>query len=151
MAFRRIVLAVDGSPPSDRAVEVCGALAAALGAPVTAVHVDIDPLLVVPPVAPTEAMIAPPILTDEALREAERAGEAVLERATAVLRGRGATVTTRRLRGPVGQRLVEVAKEEKADLIVLGSRGHGRLEKLLLGSVSDAVVRHARCSVLVVR
>lgn len=151
MAFSRIVLAVDGSPPSERAVEVCAALAGALGAQVTVIHVNVDPLMVVPPVAPTEAMIAPPVLTDEALRQEEAAGEAVLARAAEALRISGLTVTTRRARGPVGQRVVEAANEITADLIVVGSHGHGRLEELLLGSVSDAVARHARCSVLIVR
>lgn len=151
MAFSRMVLAVDGSPPSEQAVQVCAALAAALGAHVTVIHVNVDPLMVIPPVAPTEAMIAPPMLTDEALREADAAGEAVLARAAEALRGRGVTVTTRRTRGPVGQRVVEAANEITADLIVVGSHGHGRLEELLLGSVSDAVARRARCSVLIVR
>ena len=102
MAFRRMVLAVDGSPPSVRAVEVCAALAAALGAHVTVIHVSVDPLMIVPPVAPTEAMITPPLLTDEALREAEAAGEAVLARAAQTLRERGVTVATRQARGSVG-------------------------------------------------
>jgi nucleotide-binding universal stress UspA family protein len=47
--------------------------------------------------------------------------------------------------------VVQAANELSADLIVVGSRGHGRLEESLLGSVSDAVARHARCSVLIVR
>lgn len=151
MAFRRIVLAVDGSAPSERAVEVCADLAASLGAEVTVIHVMVDPVMVVPPVAPTEAMVAPPLLTDAALREAEAAGQEILARALAALRAKGVAATPRQARGPVGQRVVEAAKEIRADLIVLGSRGHGRLEELLLGSVSDAVARHAPCSVLIVR
>jgi nucleotide-binding universal stress UspA family protein len=46
---------------------------------------------------------------------------------------------------------VQIARTSGADLIILGSRGHGKLEELLLGSVSDAVVREAPCSVLIVR
>lgn len=151
MAFRRIVLAVDGSAPSERAVEVCADLAAALGAEVTVIHVLVDPVMVVPPVAPTEAMVTPPLLTEEALREAEAAAQEILGRALSALRAKGVAAAARRARGPVGQRVVEAAKEVGADLIVLGSRGHGRLEELLLGSVSDAVARHAPCSVLIVR
>lgn len=151
MAFRRMVLAVDGSPASERAAGVCAALAAALSADVTIIHVNVDPVMVVPPAAPTEVMLTPPLLTDEALREADAAGEAVLVRAAEALRARGVAVTMRRARGPVGQRVVEAANEIAADLIVVGSHGHGRLEELLLGSVSDAVARHARCSVLIVR
>jgi nucleotide-binding universal stress UspA family protein len=146
-----MVLAVDGSAASERAVAVCADLAAALAADVTVVHVTVDPVMVVPPVAPTEAMIAPPVLADHALREAEAAGTGILAQAAERLRARGVTVATRQPRGPVGLRVVEAAKEIQADLIVLGSHGHGRLEELLLGSVSDAVARQAACSVLIVR
>jgi nucleotide-binding universal stress UspA family protein len=98
-----------------------------------------------------EGMLAPPVLTDQALREADAAGQAVLGRSADALRAKGVTVTTRQARGPIGQRVVQAANELSADLIVVGSRGHGRLEESLLGSVSDAVARHARCSVLIVR
>jgi nucleotide-binding universal stress UspA family protein len=118
---------------------------------VAVIHVNIDPVMIMPPVAPTEAMIAPPVLTDQALREADAAGQAILARALDALRTRSVKATARQARGPVGQRVVEAANELSADLIVLGSHGHGRLEELLLGSVSDAVARHARCSVLIVR
>jgi len=142
---------VDGSARSERAVAVCAELAAALGAEVTVVHVTVDPVMVVPPVAPTEAMITPPVLADQALRDAEAAGQEIVARAAQALRARGVEAATRRRRGPVGARVVEVANEVQADLIVLGSHGHGRLEELLLGSVSDTVARQARCSVLIVR
>jgi nucleotide-binding universal stress UspA family protein len=151
MAFRRIVLAVDGSPPSERAVTVCADLAAALSAAVTVVHVTVDPVMVVPPVAPTEAMITPPVLSDQALRDAEAAGHGILARATEALRALGVKAETRQPRGPVALRVMDLAREIQADLIVLGSRGHGRLEGLLLGSVGDAVARQATCSVLIVR
>ncbi|MBX6765035.1 MAG: universal stress protein, partial [Rubrobacteraceae bacterium] len=47
--------------------------------------------------------------------------------------------------------IVAVAEEIGADLVVVGSRGLGGLRRTLMGSVSDSVVRHAHCSVLVVR
>ena len=61
------------------------------------------------------------------------------------------TITTDVLFGSPGSRIVEAAREFAADLVVIGSHGHNRLERLLLGSVSDSVVHHAPCSVLVVR
>ena len=105
---------------------VCAELAAALSAAVTVVHVTVDPVMVVPPVAPTEAMITPPVLSDQALRDAEAAGQGILARAAAALRARGVEATHRQPRGPVALRVVELAREVQADLIVLGSRGHGR-------------------------
>ncbi len=60
-------------------------------------------------------------------------------------------VTTDILFGSPDSRIVETAEEWQADLIVVGSHGYNRWERLLLGSVSDSVVHHAPCSVLVVR
>ena len=53
--------------------------------------------------------------------------------------------------GSPDSRIVETAEETGADLIILGSHGYKRWERLLLGSVSSSVVHHAHCSVLVVR
>ncbi len=60
-------------------------------------------------------------------------------------------VSTDVLFGSPDSRIVETAEEWSADLIVVGSHGYSRWERLLLGSVSDSIVHHAPCSVLVVR
>lgn len=60
-------------------------------------------------------------------------------------------ISTEVLFGSPDSRIVETAEEWRSDLIVLGSHGYSRWERLLLGSVSDSVVHHAPCSVLVVR
>jgi nucleotide-binding universal stress UspA family protein len=60
-------------------------------------------------------------------------------------------ISTDILFGSPDSRIVETAEEMGADLIVIGSHGYKRWERLLLGSVSDSVVHHAHCSVLVVR
>ena len=60
-------------------------------------------------------------------------------------------VTTEILEGPPKRVIVEEAERWGADLIVLGSHGYGFWDRLLLGSVSQAVVSHAKCSVLIVR
>ena len=53
--------------------------------------------------------------------------------------------------GSPDSRIVETAEEMHADLIIIGSHGYKRWERLLLGSVSNSVVHHAHCSVMVVR
>lgn len=60
-------------------------------------------------------------------------------------------IVTEILVGSPDSRIVETAEKSKADLIVVGSHGYNRWERLLLGSVSDSVIHHAPCSVLVVR
>ena len=64
----------------------------------------------------------------------------------------GGTVGGSHLRmGGVAEEVVSLAEELGAGLIVMGSRDHGGIRRALMGSVSDSVVRHAHCPVLVVR
>jgi nucleotide-binding universal stress UspA family protein len=60
-------------------------------------------------------------------------------------------VSSEIIQGPPGQVIVEAAERWGADLIIMGSRGLGAWNRLLLGSVSSAVVHHAKCSVEIVR
>ncbi|MEP6944996.1 MAG: universal stress protein [Acidobacteriota bacterium] len=70
---------------------------------------------------------------------------------TEAFAGRDIAVTCEVLFGSPESRIVETAEDRHIDLIVLGSHGYSRWERLLLGSVSNSVVHHAHCSVLVVR
>ena len=86
-----------------------------------------------------------------------RAGQEVKERSTGLtdrvggwLREQGLTVETAVRDGEPGPAVVEEAKEWEADLIVVGSRGHSGLRRLLEGSVSHYVAEHAHCPVEVV-
>lgn len=84
----------------------------------------------------------------------ENASKVVDESAEKVKKSLGENspaISTDILFGSPDSRIVETAEEWKADLIVVGSHGYNRWERLLLGSVSDSVVHHAPCSVLVVR
>lgn len=89
---------------------------------------------------------------DKAARE--NAAKVVAD-ATATLNaafsGRNVSISTDVLFGSPDSRIVETAEEIKADLIVIGSHGYKRWERLLLGSVSNSVVHHAPCSVMIVR
>lgn len=69
----------------------------------------------------------------------------------AALKDESVKVSARALFGSPDRRLVELAEDEGADLMIVGSHGYNRWEKLLLGSVSDSIVHHAPCSVMVVR
>ncbi len=65
--------------------------------------------------------------------------------------GANASVTHKVAEGHIGESIVETADLIDAELIVLGAKGHSAIERILLGSVSDYVATHAKCSVLVVR
>ena len=65
--------------------------------------------------------------------------------------GANVTIEHQLQEGPIGESIVNVANTRKADLVVLGAKGHSQIGRLLLGSVSDHVATHAPCSTLIVR
>jgi nucleotide-binding universal stress UspA family protein len=90
----------------------------------------------------------PGVHQDELDRQAKRLLEAEAER----IASSGTAVARNHLRrGGADREIVLLAEEEGADLIVMGSRGRGRIRRALMASVSDSVARHAHCPVLVVR
>jgi nucleotide-binding universal stress UspA family protein len=74
-----------------------------------------------------------------------------VERVVQRARAAGATAAGLTWDGDAGEAIVEAAAAEHADLIVVGTHERGAVGRLFLGSVSDHVVRHARCPVMVVR
>lgn len=134
---RRIVVGVDGSESSIDALRSAARIAAALECPLEAISV-----WAYPPVFEAD----PPVqweLKEEAQRIVDSAGGAVFGAEVPVW----FTATTRR--GAPTRVLIE--ESEDAEMLVLGSRGHGGFVGMLLGSVSTACVQHAKCPVLVVR
>lgn len=85
------------------------------------------------------------VARDNAARVLDAATSAAAEMAAP------AEVSGEILYGSPESRIVETAEKLPADLIILGSHGYNRWERLLLGSVSNSVLHHAPCSVLVVR
>jgi len=138
-----LIVGIDGSHDSHRALEWAMQEAAARHAPLTAVAVH--------NVAASGWTGNPIILpADEpALVEARQAAQELVTKAAAGLDGtKPASVTVRTVNGFPAQELIEASRD--ADLLVVGSRGGGGFARLMLGSVSDQVVRHAHCPVVVV-
>jgi nucleotide-binding universal stress UspA family protein len=89
---------------------------------------------------------------DEAVWKARREqAKDLVTKATERLRKSGLNVTTALEEGDPKSQIIDVANDWHADLIVLGSHGRKGLNRFLMGSVSEAVVRHAPCSVEIVR
>ena len=82
---------------------------------------------------------------------AEEHAEEALTIIQALLPAANTDLTTHVAMGAADKIIIETAKEWNADLIVVGSHGYGFWERMFLGSVSNAIVQHAPCSVLVVR
>ena len=89
----------------------------------------------------------------EADRNALKSAEDAIENAAKILRKKNSmlSITTAVLEGPPKSAIIEEAEKYGADLIVVGSHGYGVVERFLLGSVSQAVALHAKCSVEIVR
>jgi nucleotide-binding universal stress UspA family protein len=92
-----------------------------------------------------------PSSLERLLEDERQAGEALVERARQALEAAGFRAHSATQKGDARRVILDAASRWKPDLIVLGSRGRKGLERLLIGSVSDAVARHASCSVEIVR
>lgn len=136
-----ILVGVDGSPQSMAACQLAVGLARCYEARLIALHVAV-------PIAPGLTVSAPEhIRAEEAARTR---GEEVLDAARALAAGVIQFAADLEFGDPAAV-IDRRAQELEADLVVVGSRGLGRLDRLLLGSVSSALVQRAPCSVLVVR
>jgi nucleotide-binding universal stress UspA family protein len=135
----KILLATDGSREAQLAANTAADLANTTNSELHLVHVsEFRPtFLAQTEEEPAELQRQAQRLLDEQLRTLEEAGGIVKE---AHLR-----------QGEADEEIVELAESLGVGLIVLGSRGRGRIRRALMGSVSDSVVRHAHCPVTIVR
>lgn len=138
--FRRILVPFDGSSYALRALTVALDLAKAADATVTAVAV-----VSLPEFAATQDEV------EEAETRGRRFFQTALERAAELGTEAGVNLKTELLHGNRAEAILEYCQTSRADLIVLGRQGLSAVERYVLGSVSEAVVHHAPCSVLVVR
>jgi nucleotide-binding universal stress UspA family protein len=148
-AYRRILVAVDGSAPSSKGLREAIRLAKAEGATLFIVHV-VDEY---PALAALDGMMAGAPGADlvPALREG---GKRVLAKAKAVAqknRLSAKTILREMLSGPAAYPIVREARKVGADLIVLGTHGRRGVRRLMLGSDAEQVVRTASVPVLLVR
>ena len=145
----KILLAVDGSPCSDLAVEVIGRRPWPDGSSVKVLNAFELPL----PASP-EGWALPPNYFDELDQAVRKQAQSIIDRALEKLRTKlDKTITLKGEFLPGSPRTVILDEAESwgADLIVVGSHGYSRWARFLLGSVSQSVVSHAKCSVEVVR
>lgn len=143
--YQRIVVAVDGSPTAKRALAEAIRLAGASGASLLLLHVTEEPL----PLMIEGDWTLPAI----PLEQYQELGRRILEEAAAQAAAAGVQAQTKLVEA-AGRRIGRVVSEEaqawQADLIVAGTHGRRGLDRLLLGSVAEGIVRTARVSVLLV-
>jgi nucleotide-binding universal stress UspA family protein len=151
----KILLATDGSSEAEMAARTAVDLGKQTNSELHVVHVwDIaSSALLYPEAADPEGVALPDPVLEEALeRRAEQRGREVLEAEVERVRSAGVTVAQSHLMmGEPAREIIHLAEDLGAGLVVMGSRGRGGIRRTLMGSVSDSVVRHAHCPVLVVR
>lgn len=140
--YDRILVPTDGSDPASAATEHALAVAERFGATVDALYVaDVDGIAHEAPGLGLEA------LRDALRTEGETATTAVVERAEE----RGVDVTNSVVEGVAEDAIVDYASDEGVDLIVMGTHGRRGLDRYLVGSVTERVVRRTEVPTLVVR
>lgn len=144
-----IVCGIDGSPDSDAALAVAARLAEGLGARLVLAHVAEPVLTPYAHAAPFGGLSAAgPLAAQEDMTAHEELGARLLRDATEAADVPDAV--HRVAHGLPAEQLAEIADEEEAELIVVGSRGRGAFKAAFLGSVSNSLVGIARCPVLIV-
>jgi nucleotide-binding universal stress UspA family protein len=151
----KILLATDGSSEAELATRTAVDLGQQTNSELHVIHVlDIVPAALLYPEAtdPEGVELPDPILVENIERHAEQRGRQMLDAEVQRVRSAGGTVPKAHLMmGDAAREIVHLAEDLGAGLVVMGSRGRGGIRRTLMGSVSDSVVRHAHCPVLVVR
>jgi nucleotide-binding universal stress UspA family protein len=138
-----ILLATDGSNEAELAASTAADLSARTDSELHVIHVGEVPLVYHP-----ERHGGYHVEYEKAESQARQLLEAQVEK----VRAAGATVAQAHLKmGKADEEIADLAESMGAGLIVMGTRGHGRIRRALMGSVSESVVRHAHCPVTIVR
>jgi len=142
--FYRIVVPTDFSACAEEAWGLAQRLALALGSDVVLAHVLVEtPLYDEGPFTMER--------TRKVYEAARRWAEESIEQWAAAARAKGVKVRTVLRTGVAHREIVALATDERADLVLMGTHGRGGLDRALLGSVADRVIRLAPCPVLTVR
>jgi nucleotide-binding universal stress UspA family protein len=140
--FTKILVPVDGSDNSFRALDAALFFSDKLGSKVAAVHVMED----IPVLHIQSEKLLRELLEDYTNRE-----QLILTKSSEIARKKGLAIDTILLRGNPSSIILDFCEKEKYDVIVMGSRGLGKFKELILGSVSNKIVHHSRSPVVLIR
>jgi nucleotide-binding universal stress UspA family protein len=140
--FTKILVPVDGSDNSFRALDQALFISKSTGAAITAMHIIESP--------PTVYVESQKLL-NELLDNYRKQSAKILDKCKEIGQRQDVKVDTVIAEGDAAANINGYAEKEAFDLIVIGSRGFGKLKQALLGSVSSKVIQHAKSSVLIVK
>lgn len=140
--INKILLPIDGSEASFKTTRYATALASQINASIIILHVITVPDF-------PRYLKSVDVYYEEVKKEVENWFDMIAN----FWQSKNLKIRTRIVTGAfsVVESIVEVADKENVDIIVIGSRGRSQFKKLLLGSVTNGVVTHAKCPVLVVK
>lgn len=153
--MRKILVAVDGSDKAQQAAQKAAEIAEGLGAEATLIHVYSESAQI--PVNQFNEVAS--YLSAETLESImEQQEETIQEKRKKILDDderyfteKGLKVDKILLHGDPADEVCDFAEENDFDLIIVADKGHGKVERFLLGSISDKIVRHSNISVMVVK
>jgi nucleotide-binding universal stress UspA family protein len=140
--FTNILIALDGSEASQRALSRAVDEAKVWNAQLQAIYVVETGLF---------SSLPPDNTVEIMYRVLEKEGKSVLEKAKKFGASNGVTIATHTKQGHAGSEIIALADKEKTDLIMVGSHGKSNTDRLLIGSVSTFVVTHSKVTTMVVR
>lgn len=153
--YNKMLVAVDGSEHSNKALRHAVELAEKLGSKIWLIHVYSVVVPLVPATdtlpSPTPIPAASPTLAAKMTDDAKALGNRILNEAEHVVKERGIQAEKVLKEGDVVKAIVSEAEEGRFDLIVVGHRGMSKLSELFLGTVSQGVGHKAPCPVLIVK
>jgi nucleotide-binding universal stress UspA family protein len=154
--FKKILVPLDGSEHSLKALEMAAQIAERFSGAITLIHaysLSVQPVMMPEPSTLSSPTI--PILTGAELSRLAEAtlavGRRILDDGEEKLKPEKVQVEKVLVEGHAVREIVRAATEGNYDLIVIGARGISHIKEILLGSVTDGVIHHARCPVLVIK
>ena len=151
--FKKILVPLDQSEHSSKALDVAIQIAKKFTGEITLIHVYSSVLPIVKPGSPTLTSV--PVLAPEyslkMIDITRDTGNKILAEGRKRVGNEGIKVQTILEEGHVVQEIVRVSREGKFDLIIMGARGVSHIKEMLMGSVTDGVMHHVTCPVLIIR
>ena len=140
--FTNILVPIDGSDNSYRALDAALLLLEKLGSNITVIHVMEEVPI---------THIGSEKMLNELLEAYKKENQDILLKCTEIANQKGLIIKTFLLQGNPASVILDYNKKEKFDLVIMGSRGLGKFKELILGSVSSKIVHHSPCAVLLIR
>jgi nucleotide-binding universal stress UspA family protein len=140
--FSKILVPVDGSDISYRALDAALFLSVKLASNITVIHVMED--------VPITHIESPKLLT-ELLEAYKKESQGILSKCSEIATKKGLTINTILLKGNPASIILDFSIKEKNDMVIMGSRGTGKFKELILGSVSSKILHHSSCPVMLIR